>query len=48
LVLRTPGQGLAQAENGQERFVDFPEFLVCEVTNELAQPSGVHCADLLD
>jgi len=41
-------KGSAQAENDQERFVDSPEFLVCEMTDQVAQPSGVHCADLLD
>lgn len=41
-------QGSAQAENGQERYVDSPQFCVCEVTDQLARSSGVHCTELLD
>lgn len=44
---RDTGGSSPQAEDSQERFVDPPELLVGEVTDQLAQPSGVDGADLL-
>jgi hypothetical protein len=38
----------AQAENGQERLVDSPHLLACEVSDQCPEPAGVYGTDLLD
>jgi hypothetical protein len=40
--------GLPQAEDRSQGFVDTPDFLVREMTGEIAEAPGVHGAELLD